>query len=67
MQIKTYLIPQQTINLAAAPDCPIKHKVETHNLMKERVNNVKSSLAAHGILAKNITIDVISFVPRYEV
>jgi len=40
---------------------------ETHNLMKERIDNVKSSLASQGVLTKDITIDVISFVPRYEV
>jgi len=40
---------------------------ETHSLMKERIDHMKTSLASQGILAKDITIDVISFIPRYEV
>ncbi|MDH7911754.1 SIMPL domain-containing protein [Winogradskyella sp. SYSU M77433] len=39
----------------------------TNTLMKERVDNIKKELNAIGIVAKDVAIDVISFVPVYEV
>lgn len=40
---------------------------ETHQLMKERIDNVKKELTSAGIQANNLVIDVISFVPVYEI
>lgn len=39
---------------------------DTNRLMNERVNSVKSTLTAQGIISNDIIIDVISFVPVYE-
>jgi uncharacterized protein YggE len=39
---------------------------ETNSLMKERISKLKTELVSHGILTKDIVIDVISFVPVYE-
>jgi uncharacterized protein YggE len=39
---------------------------DTNKLMNERVDDVKNALTAHGILSKDVIIDVISFVPVYE-
>ena len=39
---------------------------ETHDLMKTRIENVKQELVALGIAKDNLVIDVISFVPVYE-
>lgn len=40
---------------------------KTNQLMKERIDSIKSRLNAKGITQKNIAIDVISFIPIYEV
>jgi len=40
---------------------------KTNQLMKERIDSIKYRLNAKGITQKNIAIDVISFVPIYEV
>jgi len=40
---------------------------ETNSLINERISNVKSELNAAGILNKDIVIDVISFVPVYDI
>ncbi|WP_353779752.1 SIMPL domain-containing protein [Winogradskyella sp. 3972H.M.0a.05] len=40
---------------------------EANRLMSERIGNIKKSLSAEGILEKDIAIDVISFVPVYEI
>ncbi|WGD35416.1 SIMPL domain-containing protein [Olleya sp. YS] len=39
----------------------------TNLLMNNRINNIKRELAQYGIFEKDIAIDVISFVPVYEV
>lgn len=39
----------------------------TNDLMKKRIDSIKMRLNAKGITQKNIAIDVISFVPIYEV
>ncbi|WP_179339827.1 SIMPL domain-containing protein [Winogradskyella ludwigii] len=39
----------------------------TNQLMKERIDSIKYRLNAKGITQKNIAIDVISFIPIYEV
>lgn len=39
----------------------------TNALMKERIDNIKTRLNALGITEKDFAIDVISFVPVYEV
>ncbi|RAJ14688.1 SIMPL domain-containing protein [Olleya aquimaris] len=39
----------------------------TNLLMNNRINAIKKELAQYGILEKDIVIDVISFVPVYEV
>jgi len=40
---------------------------ETHNLVNERIDNVRKTLLAEGIKKEDIAIDVISFVPVYEI
>lgn len=40
---------------------------QTNALMNERINNIKTKLNSNGITQKDIAIDVISFVPVYEV
>ncbi|MBU2922737.1 SIMPL domain-containing protein [Winogradskyella psychrotolerans] len=40
---------------------------KTNQLMKERIDSIKYRLNAKGITQKNIAIDVISFIPIYEV
>lgn len=40
---------------------------KTNRLMKERIDSIKVRLNAKGITQKNIAIDVISFIPVYEV
>lgn len=40
---------------------------KTNQLMKERMDNIKNRLNAIGITQKDIAIDVISFIPIYEV
>lgn len=40
---------------------------ETNRLVNERIISVKEKLKAKGILEKDIVIDVISFVPVYEI
>lgn len=40
---------------------------ETHNLVNERIDNVRKQLLAAGIKKEDIAIDVISFVPVYEI
>jgi len=40
---------------------------ETHQLMKTRIDNVKKELLLAGISKDNLVIDVISFVPVYEI
>ncbi|WP_420571818.1 SIMPL domain-containing protein [Kordia sp.] len=40
---------------------------ETHKLVNERIDNVKKQLLAEGIKKEDIAIDVISFVPVYEI
>jgi uncharacterized protein YggE len=40
---------------------------ETNRLVNERISSVKEKLKAEGILEKDIVIDVISFVPVYEI
>ena len=40
---------------------------ETHNLMKNRIENVKKEFTSLGIAKENLVIDVISFVPVYEI
>jgi len=40
---------------------------KTNALMKERLDSIKYRLNSKGISQKNIAIDVISFVPNYEV
>lgn len=40
---------------------------ETNRLVNERITSVKEKLKAKGILEKNIVIDMISFVPVYEI
>lgn len=40
---------------------------EANRLINERINGVRQKLKAHGILEKDIVIDVISFVPNYEI
>ena len=40
---------------------------KTNQLMKERIDSIKYRLNSKGITQKNIAIDVISFVPIYEV
>ncbi len=40
---------------------------ETHQLMKNRIDHVKQMLLQNGILTTDIIIDVISFVPVYEI
>ncbi|WP_299366824.1 SIMPL domain-containing protein [Winogradskyella sp.] len=39
----------------------------TNTLMKERIDNIKKRLVLLGITEKDIAIDVISFIPVYEV
>jgi len=39
----------------------------TNQLMKERIDQIKNRLNAKGITQNNIAIDVISFIPIYEV
>jgi len=39
----------------------------TNKLMSDRISNIKKELATYGILEKDIAVDVISFVPVYEV
>ncbi|WP_299526445.1 SIMPL domain-containing protein [Winogradskyella sp.] len=39
----------------------------TNSLMKERIDNIKKRLNSIGITEKDIALDVISFVPVYEV
>ncbi|BAO75095.1 SIMPL domain-containing protein [Winogradskyella sp. PG-2] len=39
----------------------------TNDLMKKRIDSIKMQLNAKGISQKNIAIDVISFIPIYEV
>ena len=39
----------------------------TNALMKSRIDSIKMRLATKGITQKDIAIDVISFVPKYEV
>ncbi|MUU77746.1 SIMPL domain-containing protein [Winogradskyella endarachnes] len=40
---------------------------KTNQLMKARIDSIKYHLKTKGILAKDIAIDVISFIPIYEV
>jgi uncharacterized protein YggE len=40
---------------------------EANRLINERIDGVKQKLKAKGILDKDIVIDVISFVPNYEI
>ncbi len=40
---------------------------EANRLINERVNGVRQKLKAQGILEKDIVIDVISFIPNYEI
>jgi uncharacterized protein YggE len=40
---------------------------ETHKLVNERIDNVRTELLAAGIAKNDIAIDVISFVPVYEI
>lgn len=40
---------------------------KTNSLMKQRIDSIKMRLNANGISQKNMAIDVISFVPVYEV
>ena len=40
---------------------------KTNTLMKERLDSIKQRLSANGISTKNIVVDVISFVPVYEI
>ena len=40
---------------------------ETHTLVNERIDNVRKELIAAGIKKDDIAIDVISFVPVYEI
>lgn len=40
---------------------------ETNQLMSDRINNIKLALEKEGILKDDIAIDVISFVPVYEI
>ena len=40
---------------------------EANRLINERINGVRQKLKANGILEKDIVIDVISFVPNYEI
>ncbi|WP_299124814.1 SIMPL domain-containing protein [uncultured Winogradskyella sp.] len=40
---------------------------KTNQLMKERIDSIKYRLISKGITKKDIAIDVISFVPNYEV
>ncbi len=40
---------------------------ETHKLVNERIDNVRSKLLSAGIKKEDIAIDVISFVPVYEI
>lgn len=40
---------------------------ETHKLVNERIDNVRKELIAAGIKKDDIAIDVISFVPVYEI
>ncbi|MEZ4803295.1 MAG: SIMPL domain-containing protein [Gelidibacter sp.] len=40
---------------------------EANRLINERINGVRQKLKALGILEKDIVIDVISFVPNYEI
>ena len=40
---------------------------EANRLINERIDGVRTKLKSQGILEKNIIIDVISFVPNYEV
>ncbi|MGJ8591082.1 MAG: SIMPL domain-containing protein [Aquaticitalea sp.] len=40
---------------------------ETNNLINQRIEGVRQKLKSQGILDKDIVIDVISFVPNYEI
>ena len=40
---------------------------ETHELVNERIDNVRNELLATGIKKEDIAVDVISFVPVYEI
>ncbi|HLT34345.1 MAG TPA: SIMPL domain-containing protein [Aquaticitalea sp.] len=40
---------------------------EANRLINERINSIRQKLKTQGILEKDIVIDVISFVPNYEV
>ena len=40
---------------------------KTNSLMKQRIDSIKYRLSSKGVTQKDITIDVISFVPVYEV
>ena len=40
---------------------------KTNQLMKERIDSIKYRLISKGVTQKDIAIDVISFVPNYEV
>lgn len=40
---------------------------EANKIVNERINNIKQKLKANGVLENDIIVDVISFVPVYEI